>query len=70
VDVRCSGTCCERSKKLAEMSPDKGLILVSRQHGTLHTAQVSAKEIVHILVGTLEASAIFSWVKSLSGSNV
>jgi len=63
--LKCSGTCCPQGKKLGEIVSGTGLVLVSRQHGTLHTANMSEEDILRVLSGTLESSAIVSWVLNL-----
>ena len=65
-EIRCSKSCCDRSKNLGEISSTEGIFkVVARQHGVPHTGTVTAKQILFMLSGTVESSAIFIWMRGV-----
>jgi hypothetical protein len=62
--IRC--TCCGRGKKVGEIHVNEECLeLVSRHHGTNHTAKVPMKNILESLSGTSSHEGVARWLKSL-----
>lgn len=54
---------CHGRQKMAEVTPGRGVEVVSRHHGTYHTGSLSVRELLVQLSGTTNGSAIVQFVQ-------
>ena len=55
---------CHGAQKVAEVGPE-GVEIVSRHHGTYHVGSLSAREVLSLMAGTVEGSAIIQFVQKI-----
>ena len=64
IDLYC--TCIEHGGKrqtLGKMYPLEGIEIKSRHHGTYHMGSIAASELLFILAGTTDGSAVIEFVR-------
>ena len=58
----------QRRQTMAKIYPREGIEVVSRSHGTHHIGSISVHNLLRLLAGTQDGSAINSFVRQVVGT--
>ena len=56
---------CHGTERLADLAPHQGLHVVDGRHGTRHEVRLSERQILERIAGTVEGSAIVTYVRAI-----